>query len=160
MCMLFLVRWCRCFHASPELLAKRRNEEVFGLKAPKKEKRVRKENRTQPPVEAPYVPPKPKRTTTAQPDKTIDIFEGMTLSELAKRTGDAIPTLQDILINVGEKVDSEFDPISIDIAELVAMVCLIIFMPCSFLRNPVTVQLIIIMENFSIGCSKLRHTVH
>ncbi|KAK9274305.1 hypothetical protein L1049_019119 [Liquidambar formosana] len=45
----------------------------------------------------------------------------MTIVELAKRTGESISTLQDILVNVGEKVDSEFDPLSIDIAELVAM---------------------------------------
>ncbi|RWR78700.1 translation initiation factor 2 [Cinnamomum micranthum f. kanehirae] len=116
-----VIRWCRCFHASPELLARRRNEEAFGLKAPKKQKRVKKENRTQPPVEAPYIPPKPKRSTKSMPDKTIEIFEGMTLSELAKRTGEPISALQDILINVGEKVDSEFDPISVDVAELVAL---------------------------------------
>lgn len=89
---------------------------------PKKEKRVRKENRTQAPVEAPYVPPKPKLPTKSSPDKTIEIFEGMTILELAKRTGVTISAIQDILINVGEKVDSEFDAISIDVAELVAMV--------------------------------------
>lgn len=118
-CNIF--RLCRCLHASPELLARRRNEEAFGLKAPKKQKRVKKENKTQPPVEAPYIPPKPKRAAKSLPDKTIDIFEGMTISELAKRTGEAVSTLQYIFVNVGEKVDSEFDPISIDIAELVAM---------------------------------------
>ncbi|KAJ4952002.1 hypothetical protein NE237_028834 [Protea cynaroides] len=111
----------RCFHVGPMLLARRRNEEAYGLKAPKKEKFVKKENRSQPPVEAPYVPPKPKRTAKSLPDRTIDIFEGMTIVELAKRTGESISSLQDILINVGEKVDSEFDPVSIDIAELVAM---------------------------------------
>ncbi|XP_043695511.1 translation initiation factor IF-2 [Telopea speciosissima] len=111
----------RCFHASPQPLARRRNDEQYGLKAPKKEKFVKKENRSQPPVEAPYVPPKPKKTAKSLPDRTIDIFEGMTIVELAKRTGGSVPSLQDILINVGEKVDSEFDPVSIDIAELVAM---------------------------------------
>ncbi|XP_077212492.1 translation initiation factor 2, small GTP-binding protein isoform X2 [Tasmannia lanceolata] len=111
----------RCFHASPELLSRRRNEDQYGLKASKKEKRVKKENRTQPPVEAPYVPPKPKRTTKSMPDRTVEIFEGMTIAELAKRTGQPISSLQDILVNVGEKFDSEFDPISIDIAELIAM---------------------------------------
>ncbi|KAF5204046.1 Translation initiation factor if-2 [Thalictrum thalictroides] len=45
----------------------------------------------------------------------------MTISELAKWTGQSIPFLQDILVNVGEKVGSEFDPVSIDVAELVAM---------------------------------------
>ena len=42
--------------------------------------------------------------------------------ELAKRTGESIATLQDILVNVGEKVGSEFDPLGIDVAELIAMV--------------------------------------
>ncbi|XP_010264988.1 PREDICTED: uncharacterized protein LOC104602838 isoform X1 [Nelumbo nucifera] len=111
----------RYFHASSELFYKRKSDEAFGLKAPKKEKYVKRDNRTQPPVEAPYVAPKPKRTTKSLPDRTIDIFEGMTISELAKRTGESITSLQDILINVGEKVESEFDPISIDIAELVTM---------------------------------------
>ncbi|KAF8413276.1 hypothetical protein HHK36_001252 [Tetracentron sinense] len=111
----------RCFHASPELLARRRNDEPVGLKAPKKEKFMKRENRTQPPVEAPYVPPKVQRNAKSLPDRTIDIFEGMTIVELAKRTGKPMSSLQDILINVGEKVDSEFDPVSIDIAELVAM---------------------------------------
>ncbi|KAL6176225.1 hypothetical protein ACLB2K_052860 [Fragaria x ananassa] len=55
------------------------------------------------------------------PDKTIEIFEGITIDELAKRTGKSISSLQTILTNVGEKVDSEFDTLSIDIAELVAM---------------------------------------
>lgn len=91
------------------------------MKTPKKEKFV-KRDRTQPPVEAPYVPPKPQRTTKSLPDKTIEIFEGMTIVELAKRTGESITSLQSILVNVGEKVDSEFDPLSIDVAELVAMV--------------------------------------
>ncbi|PKI72836.1 hypothetical protein CRG98_006761 [Punica granatum] len=45
----------------------------------------------------------------------------MTILELAKRTGASISSLQDILVNVGEKVESEFVPLSIDIAELVAM---------------------------------------
>ncbi|XP_020100135.1 uncharacterized protein LOC109718354 [Ananas comosus] len=112
----------RSFHASLDLLAwRRQTEEAPGLKMPKKEKRVRKENRTQAPVEAPYVPPKPKLPTKSSPDKTIEIFEGMTILELAKRTGVTISAIQDILINVGEKVDSEFDAVSIDVAELVAM---------------------------------------
>nr|CAB3487160.1 unnamed protein product [Digitaria exilis] len=93
---------------------------MSGLKAPKKEKRVKRENRTQPPVEAPYVAPKPK-TATKSPDKTVDIFDGMTLLDLSKRTGAYISTLQGILADLGEKVESEFDSISIDLAELVAM---------------------------------------
>lgn len=74
------------------------------------------------PVEAPYVPPKPKKTTKSVQDKTIEIFEGMTIGELAKHAGESVKTLEDILVNVGEKVASEFDPLSIDVAELVAMV--------------------------------------
>ncbi|WOL09810.1 translation initiation factor 2 [Canna indica] len=112
----------RNFHASSYMLAWRRKEEdAPGLKVPRKEKRIKRENRTQAPVEAPYVPPRPKPTGKSSLDKTIEIFEGMTIHELAKRTGASIAALQDILTNVGEKVDSEFDPISIDIAELAAM---------------------------------------
>lgn len=57
---------------------------AYGLKTPKKEKYVRKDSKTQPPVEAPYVP---RNVTSAKSnlDKTIEIFEGMTLVELAKR---------------------------------------------------------------------------
>ncbi|XP_030453975.2 uncharacterized protein LOC115675457 [Syzygium oleosum] len=109
----------RCFHSSPALLA--RGDGQFGLRTPKREKYVRRENRTQPPVEAPYVAPKVKTVTKSSVDKTIDIFEGMTIVELAKCTGESLSSLQDILLNVGEKVESEFDPLSIDIAELVAM---------------------------------------
>lgn len=111
----------RHFHANPGLLARRRNEESYGLRTPKKEKFAKRESRTQPPVEAPYVP-KVKIPIKSAPDKTVDIFEGMTIVELAKRTGKPISSLQDILVNVGEKVESEFIPLSIDIAELVAMV--------------------------------------
>lgn len=112
----------RYLHSSTELLARRGHDQEFGLKTPKKEKFVRRDGRNQPPVEAPYVPPKPKSTVGSVPDKTIEIFDGMTIVELAKRTGKSISRLQDILINVGEKINSEFDPLSIDIAELVAMV--------------------------------------
>ena len=101
----------------------RKKEDVVGLKAPKKEKRVKKENRTQPPVEAPYVAPKLK-IATKSPDKTVEIFDGMTLLDLSKRTGAYISRLQGILADLGEKVESEFDSINIDLAELVAMVCL------------------------------------
>ena len=110
----------RYFHASPGPLSRNRGDEEFGLKTRKKEKYAKRQ--TKAPVEAPYVPPKPKGTTKALLDRTIDIFEGMTIGELAKRSNESISTLQEILINVGEKVDSEFDTLSIDIAELVAMV--------------------------------------
>ncbi|PIA64869.1 hypothetical protein AQUCO_00100382v1 [Aquilegia coerulea] len=109
----------RCFHSSQELLAKKINDEAVGFKSPKRKKYVKKESRTQPPVDTPYVPP--KKNTNIMPDRTINIFEGMTISELAKRTGQSIPFIQDILVNVGEKVGSEFDLVSIDVAELVAM---------------------------------------
>lgn len=124
---MFLV--CRMFHASSSVLAQWRNDDASGLRTPKKQRRVKKEKRTQPPVDAPYVPPKQKLTVKRFSDKTIDIFEGITLSELAKRTGATIGALQDIVMNVGEKVDSEFDPISIDIAELVAMVPHLVLTP-------------------------------
>ncbi|KAB1202799.1 Translation initiation factor IF-2 [Morella rubra] len=115
----------RYFHATPELCFRRTNNDLIqendsNKKTSRKGKFV-KRARTEPPVEAPYVPPKLKRTTKSVQDKTIDIFEGMTIVELAKRAGESISTLQDILVNVGEKVDSEFDPLGIDMAELVAM---------------------------------------
>ncbi|KAK6138471.1 hypothetical protein DH2020_027791 [Rehmannia glutinosa] len=117
----------RCFHASPELLARRREDESLGLKTSKRVKVVnsgkfsKRKKETQAPVEAPYVPPKLKRAAKSMPDKTIEIFEGMTIGELAKRCGESAATIQNIIINVGEKTDSEFDALSIDIAELVAM---------------------------------------
>ncbi|XP_021758913.1 uncharacterized protein LOC110723832 [Chenopodium quinoa] len=111
----------RCIHASLHLVAKKNNES-FGLKTTRREKYyVKKDGRTQPPVEAPYVPQSVKKNIKLMPDKTIDIFEGMTIAELSKRTGKKIHYLQDILINVGEKACSEFDSLSIDVAELVAM---------------------------------------
>ncbi|XP_054816610.1 uncharacterized protein LOC129316238 isoform X8 [Prosopis cineraria] len=114
------IRYSRWFRANPELWA-RRNDELFGLKSPKKEKRVRRDSKQQPPVEAPYVPQNVVKSTKSVPDKTIEIFEGMTIVELAKRTGKSVSSLQDILVNIGEKVESEFEPLSVDIAELVAM---------------------------------------
>ncbi|KAK4748613.1 hypothetical protein SAY87_015199 [Trapa incisa] len=111
----------RYIHTNPHLLARRGDDEPFGLKTAKKGKYVKREARTQPPVEAPYVPQKKKASAKTSPVKTVDIFEGMTVLELAKRTGASISSLQDILVNVGEKVESEFVPLSIDIAELVAM---------------------------------------
>ncbi|KAK2374153.1 translation initiation factor IF-2 [Trifolium repens] len=108
----------RCFHASSQVWA--RSDAAYGLKTPKKEKYVRRDSRNQPPVEAPYVP-RNVAATKSNPDKTIEIFEGMTLVELAKRTGKSLSSLQDILTNVGEKIESEFDPLSMDIAELAAM---------------------------------------
>lgn len=107
---------------SPELLARRSSDEPIGLKTPRKGKFKKRPTSTQLPVEAPYVPPKLKRAAKSLPDKTIEIFEGMTTVELAKRSGESISSVQNILVNVGEKIDSEFDPLSIDIAELVAMV--------------------------------------
>lgn len=101
-----------------------KKEDVVGLKAPKREKRVRKETRSQPPVEAPYVAPKPKLTTKSSPDKIVEIFDGMTLRDISKRSGATIRALQSILADLGERVESEFDSISIDLAELVAMVCI------------------------------------
>lgn len=120
-----VLSFTRCFHATPELWARRTNNDLVhdnnSKNKPSKKGKFVKRARTEPPVEAPYVPPKLKRTNKSLPDKTIDIFEGMTIVELAKRTGESISTMQDILVNVGEKVESEFDPLSVDIAELVAM---------------------------------------
>lgn len=108
----------RCFHASSQVWS--RSDAAYGLKPPKREKYVRKGSRNQPPVDAPHVPCK-VTATKSNPDKTIEIFEGMTLVELAKRSGKSVSSLQDILTTVGEKIQSEFEPLSMDISELVAM---------------------------------------
>jgi len=111
----------RCFHIASAVQAKRNFQESGFMKTPRKPKREKKEKRTQAPVEAPYVPPKPKKIMRSSPGKFIDIFDGMTLAELAKRTGEGIDTLQDILSNIGEQVSLEFQPITMDVAELIAM---------------------------------------
>ncbi|KAI3687461.1 hypothetical protein L1987_81157 [Smallanthus sonchifolius] len=113
----------RRFHASPELLSRRKssNEDVVGLQKPKKGKFKKRPANAMPPVEAPYVPPKLQNNGKSSSDKTIEIFEGVTTLELAKRCGQSVATLQNILVNVGEKVVSEFDPLGIDVAELIAM---------------------------------------
>lgn len=113
----------RRFHATPELLGSRRGDllEEGGLKKHKKGKFRKKPENVKPPVEAPYVPPRLQKTAKSYSDKTVEIFEGMTTSELAKRCGQYPSTLQNILLNVGEKVGSEFDPLGIDVAELIAM---------------------------------------
>ncbi|KAL5155874.1 Translation initiation factor IF-2 [Glycine soja] len=107
----------RCFHASSQVWA--RSDGPLGLQTPKRVY-VKRGGRNQLPVGAPYacrnVP-----ATKSNPDKTIEIFEGMTLVELAKRTGRSVSSLQDILTNVGEKFQSEFELLSMDIAELVTM---------------------------------------
>ncbi|XP_078177360.1 translation initiation factor 2, small GTP-binding protein [Carex rostrata] len=112
----------RNYHASLSLLSWRgRREEAPGLKTPGREKQVKRMSKPQaPPVEARYVPPKPKRPIKPAQVKTVDIFEGMTVVELAKRTGSSVRSLQEIMASVGEKVGSEFDPITIDVAELVS----------------------------------------
>ncbi|KAI3707094.1 hypothetical protein L6452_25306 [Arctium lappa] len=110
----------RRFHSSLELLGRRDNDTV-GLQTPKKGKFKKRPENAKPPVETPYVPPKLKKTAKTSSDKAVEIFEGMTTLELAKRCGQSVATLQNILVNVGEKVGSEFDPLGIDIAELIAM---------------------------------------
>ncbi|KAL3620222.1 hypothetical protein CASFOL_035134 [Castilleja foliolosa] len=123
------MRLVRCFHATPELLARRREDESMGLKTNKRVKVLnsgkfsKKKKENKPPVDTPYVPPKMMRASKSLPDKTIEIFEGMTVGELARRCGEliSIATIQNIIINVGENAVSEFDALSIDIAELVAM---------------------------------------
>lgn len=111
----------RCFHIGSAVQAKRNFQESGFMKTPRKPKKEKKEKRTQAPVEAPYVPPKPSEIVRSSRDKVIDIFDGMTLAELAKRTGEGIDTLQDILSNIGEQVSLEFQPITMDVAELIAM---------------------------------------
>lgn len=109
----------RFFHATPEA---RRNEDFPWNSSQRKGKFKNKTKRTTAPVEAPYVPTKLKKVAKSSDQKTIEIFEGMTIKELAEQCGETIDTVQRILENdVGEKVDSEFDTVSIDIAEMVAM---------------------------------------
>lgn len=107
--------FCRCFHASSQVWD--RSDGPLGLKTPKRVKYVKRAGRNQPHNVARNV-----TATKSNPDKTVEIFEGMTLVELAKRTGKSVSSLQDILTNVGEKVESEFELLSMDIAELAAMV--------------------------------------
>ncbi|KAL2336889.1 hypothetical protein Fmac_011335 [Flemingia macrophylla] len=103
----------RCFHASSQVWAK--NDGPLDLKTPKKVKYSRRDHRRQPTV-------RNVTTTKSNPDKTVEIFDGMTLVELAKRSGKSVSSLQDVLTNVGEKVESKFEPLCMDIAELAAMV--------------------------------------
>ncbi|KAJ9555279.1 hypothetical protein OSB04_009893 [Centaurea solstitialis] len=109
----------RRFHTSRELLAKR-DDDTVGLQTNRKGKFKKRPAITKAPVETPYVPPKLQKTSKTS-DRTVEVFEGMTTVELAKRCGQSVATLQNILLNVGEKVGSEFDPLGIDIAELLAM---------------------------------------
>uniref|UniRef100_A0A452ZJ57 Uncharacterized protein n=1 Tax=Aegilops tauschii subsp. strangulata TaxID=200361 RepID=A0A452ZJ57_AEGTS len=59
--------------------------------------------------------------TRSAPDKIVEIFDGMTLRDLSKRSGATINALQSILADLGERVESEFDSITIDLAELVVL---------------------------------------
>ncbi|CAL1373525.1 unnamed protein product [Linum trigynum] len=112
----------RYFHNTPALYSRKAVDEALGLKTERKGKFKRRDKaQMKPPVEAKYVPPKLKQYMKSSQAKMVDIFEGMTIVELAKRTGESISTLQDVLLNVGEKPGSEFDPLSIDVAELIAM---------------------------------------
>lgn len=92
------------------------------VKTINKGKFSKRKKETKAPVEAPFVPPKLRRAAKSLPDKTIEIFEGMSVKELADRCGESTVTIQNIIADVGDKVDSEFDTLNIDIAELVAMV--------------------------------------
>jgi len=113
-----LITFYRSFHASSQVWA--RSDEPLGLKTPKRVKYARRDGRNQP-IVRPNV-----SANKSNPDKTVEIFEGMTLVELAKRTGKSVSSLQDILTNVGEKVESEFELLSMDVAELAAMVFLLL----------------------------------
>ncbi|CAH9091495.1 unnamed protein product [Cuscuta europaea] len=111
----------RTFHATPKALDRRMDDEALGLKAKKKGKFKKRTKSTAPPVEKPYIPPKLKTAGSSSYERTVDIFEGMTTVELSKQCGKPISVVQDMLLNVGEKIESEFNPLSIDVAELVAM---------------------------------------
>lgn len=89
-------------------------EKVYSGKYSKRKKEPK------PAVDTPYVPPKLLRSANYY--KTIEIFDGITVLELAKRSGESITSIQNIITHAGEKADSEFDALGIDIAELVAMV--------------------------------------
>ncbi|KAL0845486.1 hypothetical protein Bca101_018732 [Brassica carinata] len=120
----------RYFHASQQKMARRnedpdrplshreRKKQTVKMKA-KYSKREKKTDK--PPAEAPYVPPRQEKTSKGTAEKTVEVFEGMTLLEFSKRTGESLAVLQSILLDVGETVSSEFDAISIDVAELLAM---------------------------------------
>ncbi|CAN8246498.1 unnamed protein product [Cochlearia groenlandica] len=120
----------RYFHSSRETMARRKEDPDRPLSHRERKKLTvktkgkfskREKKSDKPPVDALYMPPRLKRLEKGMPEKTVDIFEGMTLLELSKRTGESLAVLQSILTNVGEIVSSEFDTISIDVAELLAM---------------------------------------
>ncbi|XP_023770160.1 uncharacterized protein LOC111918770 [Lactuca sativa] len=116
------IRESHLFHTTPQLLGRRGDrDDTVGLQTHKKGKFKKRPENAKPPVEAPYIPPKLKKPTKSSADKTIEIFEGMTTLELAQRCGQSVAMLQSILVNVGEKIGSEFDPLGIDIAELIAI---------------------------------------
>lgn len=72
----------------------------FGLKREQLREVYEREIR-KPPVEVAYVPLKPQKTTKSSQDKTVNIFEGIVIVELAKQLVISITSLQDIIINVG-----------------------------------------------------------
>ena len=78
--------------------------------------------RMQKPTTSSQVPPQVKKPISSPRVQIVDIFEGMTLVELAKRTGHSVSTLQNVLVNLGENAASEFDSLSLDVVELVALV--------------------------------------
>ncbi|KAK4365453.1 hypothetical protein RND71_016811 [Anisodus tanguticus] len=69
----------KCFHATPEALAWKKGPEALGLKIQKKGKFKKRTKDSSPPVEAPYVPPKLKRAASSLSERTVEIFEGMTI---------------------------------------------------------------------------------
>ncbi|KAF8047669.1 hypothetical protein N665_2885s0003, partial [Sinapis alba] len=120
----------RYFHASRKTSARRKEDPDRPLShrerkkqtVKMKEKFSKRDKKTdKPPAEAPYVPPRQEKMSKGKAEKTVEVFEGMTLLEFSKRTGESLAVLQSILVDVGETVSSEFDAISIDVAELLAM---------------------------------------
>ncbi|KAF2582634.1 hypothetical protein F2Q68_00002299 [Brassica cretica] len=121
----------RYFHASRETLARRKDDPDRPLSHRESKKQAvktkakfskRDKKTDKPPAEAPYVPPpRLEKTEKRMAEKTAEVFDGMTLLEFSKRTGESLAVLQSILVDVGENVSSEFDAISIDVAELLAM---------------------------------------
>ncbi|KAJ0250287.1 Translation initiation factor 2 [Hirschfeldia incana] len=120
----------RYFHASRKTLARRKDDPDRPLSHRERKKQAVKikskyskqdKKNDKPPAEAPYVPPKQERMSKERDEKTVEVYEGMTLLEFSKRTGESFQVLQSILLDVGETVTSEFDAISMDVAELLAM---------------------------------------
>ncbi|XP_002972752.2 uncharacterized protein LOC9637320 [Selaginella moellendorffii] len=73
----------------------------------------------QQPVERPYVAPQP--AAPLSPVKVVEIFEGMTMRELASRLQQSESAVQSILNDLGESCESGDEALAFDASELVAL---------------------------------------